>query len=97
MECCRFSGNRNENAAVGVAVAVNDYDISNKASIEDNDEGQSKYDKNKDEVTVTAESLEVDAKTTGTINSISVAGGINKVGSKPSEENRNQKKGQRDF
>ncbi|KDE72628.1 leukotoxin LktA family filamentous adhesin [Fusobacterium necrophorum] len=75
-----------KNAAVGVAVAVNDYDISNKASIEDNDEGQSKYDKNKDEVTVTAESLEVDAKTTGTINSISVAGGINKVGSKPSEE-----------
>ncbi|HEY4532830.1 MAG TPA: leukotoxin LktA family filamentous adhesin [Fusobacterium sp.] len=75
-----------KNAAVGVAVAVNDYDISNKASIEDNDEGQSKYDKNENEVTVNAESLEVDAKTTGTINSISVAGGVNKVGSKPTEE-----------
>lgn len=77
-----------KNAAVGAAVAINDYDISNKVSIEDNDTedgGKSKYDKNKEEVTVTAEDLHANAKTTGTINAVSVAGGISKVGEAESD------------
>lgn len=70
-----------ENAAVGVAVAINNYNISNKASIEDHDNGESKYDKDPKEVTVRAESLEVKAETTGKIHSVSVSGRANQAGS----------------
>ena len=72
----------NRAASVGLAVAINDYNVTNRAAIEDNDISRfekSKYEKN-NEVTVKASSLDVTANTTGTINSVSVAGAISKSG-----------------
>lgn len=70
-----------KNAAVGVGIAINNYEVDNKVAIEDNDNGESKYDKDKSQVTINTQKFDVEAKTTGKINAASVAGGISKAGS----------------
>lgn len=68
-----------ENAAIGIGVAVNDYDVENKIEIADNDKEDGKEDKRK--AGIYASSLDVSAKTDGMINAISVAGTMLKEGS----------------
>lgn len=70
-----------KNAAVGVGIAINNYEVDNKVAIEDNDNGESKYDKDKSKTNISTQNFDVEAKTTGKINAASVAGGISKAGS----------------
>lgn len=66
------------NAGVGMGVAINNIDVQNTAQIVDNDgtEGE------EDELTgsISASDLNVNAETTGLINTVSVAGGVTSSG-----------------
>ena len=66
-------------AAAGMAAAVNNIDVTNRAAVEnlttsddDNDKGQ-----------IEAASLQVNAETTGLLNAVSVAGGVTSSGTDP--------------
>ena len=66
-------------AAAGMAAAVNNIDVTNRAAVEnlttsddDNDKGQ-----------IEAASLQVNAETTGFLNAVSVAGGVTSSGTDP--------------
>ena len=66
-------------AAAGIAVAVNNIDVTNRAAVEnittaddDDDKGQ-----------IEAASLQVNAETTGLMNAVSVAGGVTSSGTEP--------------
>lgn len=75
-------------AAAGIAVAVNNIDVTNRAAVEnittaddDDDKGQ-----------IEAASLQVDAETTGLLNAVSVAGGVTSSGTDP-EKGKTEKGG----
>ena len=75
-------------AAAGIAVAVNNIDVTNRAAVEnittaddDDDKGQ-----------IEAASLQVNAETTGLMNAVSVAGGVNSSGTDP-EKGKTEKGG----
>lgn len=66
-------------AAAGIAVAVNNIDVTNRAAVEnittaddDDEKGQ-----------IEAASLQVNAETTGLLNAVSVAGGVTSSGTEP--------------
>lgn len=71
------------NAGVGMGVAINNIDVQNTAQIVDNDgtEGE------EDELTgsISASDLNVNAETTGLINTVSVAGGVTSSGTDSEE------------
>ena len=75
-------------AAAGIAVAVNNIDVTNRAAVEnittaddDDDKGQ-----------IEAASLQVNAETTGLMNAVSVAGGVTSSGTDP-EKGKTEKGG----
>lgn len=75
-------------AAAGIAVAVNNIDVTNRAAVEnlttsddDDDKGQ-----------IEAASLQVNAETTGLLNAVSVAGGVTSSGTDP-EKGKTEKGG----
>ncbi|WP_370833493.1 leukotoxin LktA family filamentous adhesin [Acidaminococcus sp.] len=75
-------------AAAGIAVAVNNIDVTNRAAVEnlatdddDDDKGQ-----------IEASSLNVNAETTGLMNAVSVAGGVTSSGTEP-EKGKTEKGG----
>ena len=61
------------NVAIGASAAVNEYDIITKAEIKDNDIVK---EETEEKGTISAESLAINAETSGMINAISVAGGV---------------------
>jgi hypothetical protein len=74
--------------AAGIAVAVNNIDVTNRAAVEnittaddDDDKGQ-----------IEAASLQVNAETTGLMNAVSVAGGVTSSGTEP-EKGKTEKGG----
>ena len=75
-------------AAAGIAVAVNNIDVTNRTAVEnlatdddDDDKGQ-----------IEASSLNVNAETTGLMNAVSVAGGVTSSGTEP-EKGKTEKGG----
>ena len=75
-------------AAAGIAVAVNNIDVTNRAAVEnlttsddDDDKGQ-----------IEAAALKVNAETTGLMNAVSVAGGVTSSGTEP-EKGKTEKGG----
>lgn len=71
------------NAGVGMGVAINNIDVQNTAQIIDNDGNEDKNDGLKGEIS--ASKLNVNAETTGLINSVSVAGGMTSSGTDSEE------------
>lgn len=71
------------NAGVGMGVAINNIDVQNTAQIIDNDGTKGENDELKGEIS--ASKLNVNAETTGLINSVSVAGGMTNSGKDPEE------------
>jgi len=71
------------NAGVGMGVAINNIDVQNTAQIIDNDGTKGESDGLKGEIS--ASKLNVNAETTGLINSVSVAGGMTSSGTDSEE------------
>ena len=71
------------NAGVGMGVAINNIDVQNTAQIIDNDGNEGENDGLKGEIS--ASELNVNAETTGLINSVSVAGGMTSSGTDSEE------------
>lgn len=71
------------NAGVGMGVAINNIDVQNTAQIIDNDGTKGESDGLKGEIS--ASELNVNAETTGLINSVSVAGGMTSSGTDSEE------------
>lgn len=71
------------NAGVGMGVAINNIDVQNTAQIIDNDGNEDKNDGL--EGKISASELNVNAETTGLINSVSVAGGMTSSGTDSEE------------
>lgn len=71
------------NAGVGMGVAINNIDVQNTAQIIDNDGTKGENDELKGEIS--ASKLNVNAETTGLINSVSVAGGMTSSGTDSEE------------
>ena len=71
------------NAGVGMGVAINNIDVQNTAQIIDNDGNEGENDGLKGEIS--ASKLNVNAETTGLINSVSVAGGMTSSGTDSEE------------
>ena len=71
------------NAGVGMGVAINNIDVQNTAQIIDNDGTKGENDGLKGEIS--ASELNVNAETTGLINSVSVAGGMTSSGTDSEE------------
>lgn len=72
-----------DNAGVGMGVAINNIDVQNTAQIIDNDGTKGENDELKGEIS--ASELNVNAETTGLINSVSVAGGMTSSGTDSEE------------
>ena len=66
-------------AAAGIAVAVNNIDVTNRAAVENLATGDDDEDKGQ----IEAASLKVNAETTGLMNAVSVAGGVTSSGTDP--------------
>ena len=71
------------NAGVGMGVAINNIDVQNTAQIIDNDGNEDENDGLEGEIS--ASELNVNAETTGLINSVSVAGGMTSSGTDSEE------------
>lgn len=71
------------NAGVGMGVAINNIDVQNTAQIIDNDGTKGENDELEGEIS--ASELNVNAETTGLINSVSVAGGMTSSGTDTEE------------
>lgn len=71
------------NAGVGMGVAINNIDVQNTAQIIDNDGNEDENDVLEGEIS--ASELNVNAETTGLINSVSVAGGMTSSGTDSEE------------
>lgn len=71
------------NAGVGMGVAINNIDVQNTAQIIDNDGNKDENDGLEGEIS--ASKLNVNAETTGLINSVSVAGGMTSSGTDSEE------------
>lgn len=71
------------NAGVGMGVAINNIDVQNTAQIIDNDGTKGENDELEGEIS--ASKLNVNAETTGLINSVSVAGGMTSSGTDSEE------------
>lgn len=71
------------NAGVGMGVAINNIDVQNTAQIIDNDGTKGENDELEGEIS--ASELNVNAETTGLINSVSVAGGMTSSGTDSEE------------
>ena len=71
------------NAGVGMGVAINNIDVQNMAQIIDNDGTKGENDELEGEIS--ASELNVNAETTGLINSVSVAGGMTSSGTDSEE------------
>ena len=72
-----------DNAGVGMGVAINNIDVQNTAQIIDNDGNEDENDGLEGEIS--ASELNVNAETTGLINSVSVAGGMTSSGTDSEE------------
>ncbi|MGN0950323.1 MAG: leukotoxin LktA family filamentous adhesin [Mitsuokella sp.] len=66
-------------AAAGMAAAVNNIDVTNRAAVENLSPGDDDDDKGQ----IEAASLDVNAETTGLLNAVSVAGGVTSAGTEP--------------
>ena len=75
-------------AAAGIAVAVNNIDVTNRAAVENITEDDDDDDKGQ----IEAASLQVNAETTGLMNAVSVAGGVTSSGTDP-EKGKTEKGG----
>lgn len=75
-------------AAAGIAVAVNNIDVTNRAAVEN----ITTADDNDDKGQIEAASLQVNAETTGLMNAVSVAGGVTSSGTEP-EKGKTEKGG----
>ena len=75
-------------AAAGIAVAVNNIDVTNRAAVENITEDDDDDDKGQ----IEAASLTVNAETTGLMNAVSVAGGVTSSGTDP-EKGKTEKGG----
>ena len=75
-------------AAAGIAVAVNNIDVTNRAAVENITEDDDDDDKGQ----IEAASLTVNAETTGLMNTVSVAGGVTSSGTDP-EKGKTEKGG----
>lgn len=75
------------NAGVGMGVAINNIDVQNTAQIIDNDGNEDENEDENDglEGKISASKLNVNAETTGLINSVSVAGGMTSSGTDSEE------------
>ena len=75
------------NAGVGMGVAINNIDVQNTAQIIDNDGNEDENEDENDglEGKISASELNVNAETTGLINSVSVAGGMTSSGTDSEE------------
>lgn len=75
------------NAGVGMGVAINNIDVQNTAQIIDNDGNEDENEDKNDglEGKISASKLNVNAETTGLINSVSVAGGMTSSGTDSEE------------
>ena len=75
-------------AAAGIAVAVNNIDVTNRAAVEN----ITTADDDEDKGQIEAASLTVNAETTGLMNAVSVAGGVTSSGTDP-EKGKTEKGG----
>ena len=75
-------------AAAGIAVAVNNINVTNRAAVEN----ITTADDNDDKGRIEAASLQVNAETTGLMNAVSVAGGVTSSGTEP-EKGKTEKGG----